>query len=574
MYFSIHNGLLNTVVWPGDTTATAETGARAFSLYEYSGMRNTRPALVGVDTQGRLISDCATFLGSDGNNEMFNAVSADGDKAFFTADGHDQEHCPEAVAAPSVTEVYARLGGQETVAVSEPTVADCEGCRTGTREPAQFEGASADGDKAFFTTTQELLAGAETENLYEFDFKAARGGRVRRLSTGTGAPEVAGVARISEDGSHVYFVARGRLTDEPRGGCISEETLGEEAEEELTHEGKCRAKQGQPNLYVYAHDGEHILGQVSFIATLAESTESHPQSDEQDWAPTDNRPVQTTPTGQRLVFDSTAPLTQDVAGEGPQVYEYDARTEELTRISRGQNGYPQGTANANSSFALALSQQYATFTRPTSAGTFLALTDDGSDVMFSSPAALTKSAVEAAAHGSISVYEYQSATHLSDGNVFLLSGGQDTASANMQGIARSGVGALFAATDQLVGEQDTPQLNIFDARVDGGFEPVGPLTGCTGEACLEGAAQPAPAASPPGSATVAPGANAAGSPPPPASKAPLASRKAAVVPPPKGLQRALRECRRKHGHGARKRCEKRAHERFRPRRRSSKVKGG
>jgi hypothetical protein len=504
VFFSIHNGVGQSVVWPGDTTASFAESAQGFSLYEYTGVGNARPALVGLDTQGQLISNCATFLGSHESHEMYNAVSADGAKAFFTAEGHEQEHCPAAVRAPAVSEVYARLGGGETVAISEPVFADCEECLTVTRQPAQFQGASADGEKVFFTTTQELLPHAETENLYEFDFAAGRGARVRRLSLATGAPgtsaaEVAGVARISEDGSHVYFVARGRLTDEPRGGgCIAEETLGEQVEEEETHEGRCRPKQAQPNMYVYARDAAHPLGQVSFVATLAESTETHPQTDESDWGSSDHHPVQATPDGRRLVFDSTATLTQDVTGEGPQVYEYDAQTEELIRVSRGGNGYPQGTENANNSFAFIGSQGYDEELKATASSTFLAITDDGADVMFSTRAALTETAVAAAEHGVISVYVFHAGGPLSDGDVSLLSSAQATASSKIQGIARSGADAFFATTDPIAGGREVEQKNLFDARVGGGFPAATSAAGCEGESCLEAAPPSLPPPPPPG----------------------------------------------------------------------------
>jgi hypothetical protein len=378
---------------------------------------------------------------------------------------------------------------------------------------------------------------------------------------------VAGVARISQDGSHVYFVARGRLTDEPRGGgCIGEETSSEQAEEETTHEGRCRAKQGHPNLYVYARDGEHPLGHVSFLATLGES-----EFDELDWSASDIRPVQTTPTGQRLVFVSTAALTPGVTGEGRQVYEYDAHSEELIRISRGQDGYPQGTANANNSFASMAPQFYFEVATPTSGSTFLAITDDGSDVMFSSPAALTESAVEAAEHGAISAYEYRAAARLSDGNVYLLSSGQDTESANPRGFSRSGKDAFFTAFDQLLGQQDTRQKNIFDARLGGGFPAVVPPATCTGEACLVGTAQAAPATTGPASATTSPVGDAPG----PAPLASVTSRRVAKAPKLKELQRALNKCRRSiRRDRSRKKCEKHAREQMRRRHRSSKVKRG
>jgi hypothetical protein len=514
VYFSIHNGILNTALWPGDTTASFQgEGVQGFSLYEYSGVGNTRPALVGVDGQGHLISNCATYLGSFENHEVYNAVSASGDKAFFTAEGHDAEFCPEAITAPEVTEVYARLGRHETVAISEPVVADCSECLPNhafpavPRKGAQFQGASADGSKVFFTTTQELLAGAETNNIYEFDFNSALGRRVRRVSIGATAPEVLGVARVSEDGSHVYFVARGELAGANAEG--NSPTLG------------------QPNLYVYARNGEHPLGGVSFVATLAEA-------DENDWSSTDLRGVQATPDGRYLVFQSSAPLA-GAPGGLIQIFEYDAVSEELIRVSRGQNGYPQGTTNANSSSAeMPPRQSYAGGLNPTTANTFLAITDDGSDVFFRGPAGLTPADEEA------EVYEYRSTGPIASGDVFPLSTGKLI---RPLGFSRDGRNALVEARGrQLVAGQTDLQENIFDARQDGGFPaPVQPI-GCLGEACLQGAPPPPTEPSPPG--TLAAG---AGNGPPPAPKKKHKKHHAKKHKKHKGKQKVKQRASSKHG---------------------------
>lgn len=571
--FSIFNGAGGGTVWPGDTTTIFGTGTGSgSSLYEYVGTGNTRPSLVGVETQGHLISDCGTFFGSYESHDVYNAISTGGDKVYFTAEGRDRPGCTSAITSPEVTEVYARLNGSETVPISEPTRVDCPGCQTTERQPAEFQGASKDGSKSLFTTTQELLPGATTENLYQYNFNAARGERLERLSVGASAPEVLGVSRLSEDGSHVYFVARGRLTEAARGGgCIAEETLSEQEIEEETHEGRCRAKQGAPNLYLYERDSEHPVGHIGFVATLSEA-------DTSVWNPKDNRPVQATPTGGRLVFVSGGALTKEVSGEAPQVYEFDAATEELSRISRGQSGYPQGTVNADNSFSFIGAQQYESFMRPTSSNTFLSISNDGTEAMFLSPAALTPSAEVAAEHGVISVYEYRSGSRVADGDVYLLSGGDDEGSANPQGLSPAGSDAFLSVTDSLVGEQTAPQLNIFDARIGGGFAPVQPPVGCVGEACLEGDGQLTPGLSPPRSATTTPdGATAPGA---------DGQKTTAVVapkskPPSRGsarrqtpLQRALSQCRRVRQHGARAKCERRARDRFRRTRHSSKATGG
>ena len=140
--------------------------------------------LVGVDEVASLISDCGTDLGgmririgSQGLTSLsaHNAVSADGDTVFFTAD--------KCGSSPPADELFARIdNGQpdaHTVAISEPSAEDCAQLRYEPgREEANFEGASADGTKVFFVTEQPLLGGDSTQNIYEYDFSAPPGERV------------------------------------------------------------------------------------------------------------------------------------------------------------------------------------------------------------------------------------------------------------------------------------------------------------------------------------------------------------------------------------------------------------
>lgn len=551
VYFSIVNGVFGGAVWPGDTTVPFSTGARAFSLYEYVGLGNSKPALVGVDGQGRLISDCATYLGSDESRDVYNAVSEDGRRTFFTAEGHTAPQCTESIPAPAVTEVYARLDGSESVPISEPLAADCAECQTGTQGPAEFQGASADGTKAFFTTAQELLPGNEATNLYEFDFDASRGKRIVRVSRGAAAPEVQGVVRVSQDGSRVYFVARARLTDEPRGGsageCLAGEGPGEKAEEEEKHEGRCRAKAGADNLYVFERDAAHPGGRLAFVATLAEA-------DASDWQTVDGRPAQVTPTGSRLVVQSAGALTPDVAGEAPQVYEYDALSEELIRVSRGQSGFPQGTTNANNSYALITSQSYEFRFAPTSANTYLSISSDGNSVMFVSPAVLTPEAAEAGEHGAEQIYEYRSAGTIASGDVFLLSGGRNALSARPQGLDQRGANAFFATPDQLVPVDTNTGFDLYDAHLDGGFEKH-EAPSCSGEGCLEPLAAP-------GAPQAAPGTLSIGPEPPIPAPTPAAPSGASHTTPSSALAKALKACRHKRRRAARLHCERSARKRL------------
>ncbi len=108
--------------WPGDTTIPGGP-----SLYEYVGMGNTKPVLVGVSNQEQLrgkphlnegavlISQCGTTLAGvqeAGHNDVYNAVSGSGGTVFFTAHSGPCERSGVEGAGPKVNELYARIMGR------------------------------------------------------------------------------------------------------------------------------------------------------------------------------------------------------------------------------------------------------------------------------------------------------------------------------------------------------------------------------------------------------------------------------------------------------------------------------
>ncbi len=250
------------------------------SLYEYVGTGSHEPALVGVRNAGpleggthrnegaELISECGTALGSAGteagNGSAYNAISTDGAIVYFTALHGTvlREQC----STPTVNELYARIEGSRTVAISEPAMTpqreeECSGaCRedeleeNGHKSPAHFEGASEDGSKVFFTTAQPLLNSDSdpSSDLYEAEVDGSGVRRLVQVSKGEGptpgsGANVVAVARVSADGSHVYFVAKGVLTQRPNNAELNE-----------------RAEEGAYNLYLY----DTGTGRTSFIANL------------------------------------------------------------------------------------------------------------------------------------------------------------------------------------------------------------------------------------------------------------------------------------------------------------------
>jgi hypothetical protein len=429
--------------WPGDET---EPGAE--SLYEYVGTGNSAPLLVGVNGGPgslNLVSQCGTQLGS--STSVQNAVSANGDSVFFTAAACGQ--------FPAVAEVFARvdsgLPDAHTVAISEPSKEDCLLCDTeaGVLEEATFQGASTDGSRAFFTTSQPLLGSDTSNNLYEYDSQAPTGlekssEKIIRISTGdsTVSNPTAAVERVlyvSPDGSRVFFSASGVLTERPNG-------LGQKPEI------------GKSNLYLYERDAEYPDGRTVFVMPYAEVIEAG-YGVEGD--------VAFSQDGQFLTFKSYAHLTSDDLSSLPQGFEYDSQTGGFARYSIGQEGFNDG-GNTGS---------------PTVGW----VADDGS-VYFESTNPLVPQAVS----GQANVYEYR------EGNVSMISSGQDTRGAHLDFISPSGTDVYFQTFDQLVTRDTDSQVDTYDARIDGGFpESPRPLQ-CEADAC-QGPLSGAPVLLSPGS---------------------------------------------------------------------------
>jgi hypothetical protein len=448
--------------------------------YEYAGTGNTTPMLIGVDDNGL---GCGMRLGD--YEDTHNAVSTNGEVVFFTAQSCTEENTQELFAR-----IDNGLPDAHTVAISEPSKEDCAACDTEAkvRANAQFDGASEDGSKVFFTTKQPLLGSDTSLNVYEYDFDAPAGERVIRVSAGdsTVSNPAAEVVQLqegrspmsSEDGSHVYFIAHGLLTRTPNGD-------GETAE------------QGADNLYVFEYDAEFPAGHIAFVARLSEN-------DIARWL------TDVTPDGLFLVFASYRDLTPDDTSTAAQIFEYDAQTGSLVRVSVGQGGFNHdgnvsgvvggGEVLNNASIVSPAKYAYGEY-GASSYWSHMSVSADGSYVFFQSPVGLTPQAFNLEVVSYVgdegngetntstiplyanNVYEYH------DGRVSLISDGQDLSYNNdfsevaLLSTDASGDDVFFTTADQLVGQDTDTNLDIYDARVDGGFPaPAQPLT-CSGEAC-------------------------------------------------------------------------------------------
>ncbi len=536
-------------LWPGDTTQEG-----AHSLYEYEGTESGEPRLVGVKNNGRLagtphvnegaelVSQCGTVLGSDESVSTYNAISANGQTVYFTANA-----CGE---APKANELYARIRGEVTVDISEPTTGpggDCEVCDESEPKNAVFEGASEDGSKVFFRSEQQLLPGATGDTLYEYDFDASTPhSRVTVVS-----PDVSAVARISDDGARVYF--------------------------ESTAMRAAGAEAGGYNLYVY----DTTTGQTSLVATLLTKAEAEGLGSAEVEGLTGvtaadfQRPFSASPNGGRyLVFRSRRPLTgSEDTSTVPQLFEYDAETGLLSRASVGSKsagGYEcpttkvieagyncnGNTANEGEAPVMVLTLSFLSLDQPTHASSNLSVSETGS-VAFMSRDKLTPAAIG----GRENIYEYEG------GNVYLISAGEEAVpfhypdGSGLFGFDRSGESVFFASPTSLVPQDTDTQVSWFDARAGGGFAAQGSPQSCQPGAC-QGPLGSSPAlSSTAGSESTSGGGNLA----PPAVSV---THKPKPLSRAQKLARALKACKKKKRPKQRAVCERIAHKQFGPTKKS------
>jgi hypothetical protein len=490
-----------TSFWPGDATLS-ELGEASIarSLYEYSGTDNAEPQLVGVTNSGplngqphinegaQLVSRCGIHLGGRDGGSTHNAMSANGAVVFFTAN----PACPNGGpgSGPPAFELFVRLHGERTVALSEPTPTECgssSACAEAPIADANFEGASEDGAKVFFTSTQQLLPTAVEDetaedsavrrgcsetvgqngcNLYAYDFNRPAGQSLQLVSGGAvggSGAQVQGVAALAEDGSHTYFVAKGVLA--ANAGAATDSLSG------LPQ----RATAGAENLYLSECDARYPECHTSFVATLS-------ASDSFQWSSSGESPMTSTPDGRFLVFYSRADLTPDDSSTALQIFRYDAQRNELVRVSIGNNGYNEN-GNTNVFNAFIPSSGYAS-AQVVGRDAHRAVSNDGSIVVFASADALTPGAMTGPTNAVKNVYEYR------DGHVYLISDGRTVVGsvllyrgAKPLGVSSSGRDILFATYGSLVPQDQDVLGDIYDARVDGGFPAPAEGVACTGGSC-------------------------------------------------------------------------------------------
>ncbi len=485
-------GIGGTSIYPSDDLShLAFLGTQG--VYEYVD-ESGPPRMVSVDNAGQPIVQVCPVPGDTGKDLLggqkgtYHAISAGGHVIFWT---------PQCASA-----VFARVDGATTIEASASQ------CTRGPSDPggacnaasgAQFEGANAGGTRVYFTTSQQLV-NADTDtttDLYECDIPAgtpAPDGAVnpcpdlRQVSGAASGADVQGVTRISEDGSRVYFVATAVLAAN-------------------SDANDAPAVAGDDNLYVWQRDAAHPDGETRFVAKLLA-----PQPGDFGDGPTfisgglwgadlTGRFAQATDDGRYLVFASYAQLID----HGPQadtdsardIYRYDAETGALTRLSTGADGQGGNEPGQNAQITPIA---YDTVTYPIRRSPRVVMTDDGGSVVFTTSEALSSRDT----NGTVDAYLWHQggASLISSGKPSLdgpIAGGGDafgTSNLVLALISPSGRDVFFATTAQLLPSDIDTVVDIYDARVDGGFAPKPPPTPCAGDACQGGRSAPPPDATP------------------------------------------------------------------------------
>lgn len=466
----------------------------------------------GAPTWGILANSWESYQ-AEGSANFTHAVSDDGERVFFYGDG--KQYCANPLAGTEGTScngegayLNAKLYLRQNAAQAPAAGGECSSAEAGkactvqvdeknTGAPGpggggQFQVATPDGSRAFFTDCSRLTVDSTAvssggcggfaltlngyqpptgQDLYEYDAEKPVGQRLTDLTVDSNGSDslgadVQGVAGISQDGSYVYFVARGVLSG---------------SEENEHHE---KAVAGETNLYL------RHAGVTTFIATLgpplsneSEHAGARAQIENCDWAsaktpewaPGGVAPCLTarvSPDGRFLAFNSHKRLTgydNTVAASGEpsfEIFRYDAATSELSCASCDPQGTPPTAVETfeQPSISASLPPGENWLKVPTiSTGQ---LSDDGR-VFFST----TDSLLPADVNGNhFDVYEY-------DGSrLRLLSAGTGNDDSIFKNASLDGANVFFTTADALVSSDTDEAISLYDARVGGGFL-TGPAVG-------------------------------------------------------------------------------------------------
>jgi hypothetical protein len=312
---------------------------------------------------------------------------------------------------------------------------------------ASFQGASADGSRAFFTSKQPLVDGdtGTGSDLYLYDATKPAGERLTAVTSNGNSIFGIQVIKMSGDGRRVYFMDEEQLVP----GAPSSPNVSQ---------------------YLYLWDDTGSTPVLKYVAGL-ESIDNQSLSTRSS----------ATADGRYLAFVAATPgITGNDTGGFAQAYLYEAEgsTATVPDIACASCVAPPGVSTASVALGSSISIRWGL--QP------LQNVSDAGQLFFETKGALLSEDT----NGNSDVYEY------ADGRLNLISSGRgeydahfDVASANAEDVYIYTANALTPThTGELVA--------LYDARVGGGF-PVAPRqVPCEGDQCK------GPASTPPGPAAI------------------------------------------------------------------------
>ncbi len=420
--------------------------------------------IVGVLPNGKANPE-NSLLGRPGSKLeaiLENAISLDGSRIFWAS----TPNALPSFGSMSPDELYVRIDGERTLAISDAVDPD-------PKLKAKYWTAATDGSAVLFTMGEQF---ADVEALYEFDVDAALAGdpEPERLI----AKGVPGVLGAADDLSRIYFA--------------SEESLAP------------GSVPGEWNLYLEED------GATELVAVLGEHDR---RSHEHGLSPIRDEPFlhasRVTPSGGQIAFQALTPLTaydnfNPATGKRySEVYRYDAVSDQLICVSCNPSGEPPSgppiKAPYHASEASLGSPEFQTQygqagTLPTCENEHYCsrvVSEDGNRIFFHS----NESLENGDSNGGVKdVYQWEAqgtgSCETAGGCIDLISTGTSAQISEFLDASAEGADVFFSTTSS-IDPRDPASIDVYDAKVGGGF-PIPPKQpDCLGDSCQPVPEQPA-----------------------------------------------------------------------------------
>jgi hypothetical protein len=323
-------------------------------------------------------------------------------------------------------------------------------------------GVSTDGSHIFFQSPDPNAGSADPTQLY-VRIDGARSVLVSASQIpghlGEESPDGATFISASPDGSTVWFSTRSQLTpDSPADGTlrvyqanVASGSLAYMPDLDAAAGPLTASDDGSRFLYIKAGTNELWLSDHGQLTRIADPV-------------TPSIGFRASLDGSRFVFSTSAAVAGFNNGGVAQVYVYDVASAKLSCASCPPDGQtPTGPVE----FAPVFNGvgNGSTWTQPR--GT----TADASRVVFDTPDSLSPLDV----NDRRDVYEWE------DGSVKLLSSGKGAFDSRVLDTSATGDDVFFATRDDLVPQDSDGNLDVYDARVNGGFPPSSGPAPCNGD---------------------------------------------------------------------------------------------